>query len=227
MKIGITGWRGFIGSSLRGAVEKPVLFRGDLWNLGKMKIFVGECDRIYHVAGKSREYEGTILANNLIATGNLVLSLKLQGANPEVVFVSSKQVEWDANSEYGLTKSIEEGMIERAEKWCIFRVPNVYGVGCRPFYNSVVATFAYQIAHGQSVTITDPSVTREFICIDDLVVALLEPRFCEYIDIQGEVMSIGEVYEYLTSRLGEHPKLKQCLDYYQGGNESALPICAK
>lgn len=217
MKIGITGWQGFIGSYLKDRIENPILFQGDMRNLEEVKIFTQKCDRIYHVAGKNRECEGDLLRNNLVATGNLILSLKLQNISPEIVFTSSKYVEWSSTSEYGMTKLIEESIIKMAERWCIFRVPNVYGAGGRPFYNSVVATFAYQISHGQEVSINNPDDTREFIFVEDLITQLLNPQFLQFSIMTGEVMSIGEIYEYLTTRLGKHKNLKKCLDYYEGG----------
>ena len=215
MRVGITGWRGFIGSYLLRCIEAPVLFGGDLRDLSAVKAFVNKCDRIYHVAGLNRAKEGAILTNNLHATGNLVLSLKLLKANAELVFLSSKQVEWNPDSEYGFAKSVEEDIVRRAGKWCIFRVPNVYGPMARPFYNSVVATFAYQLAHGGETVVDNPAETREFIFVEDLVEQVMMPRLYQCINIWGEVMSIGDVYEYLTTRLGEHKNLAKCLDYYR------------
>lgn len=215
MRIGITGWRGFIGSHLARKIENPVLFDGDIRNLGEVKEFVGQCDRIYHLAGKNRVEEGQILANNLVSTGNLVLATKLTGVNTEIVFASSKQVEWNPGSEYGLTKMIEERIVRNAAKWTIFRVPNVYGPGGKPFYNSVVATFTYQIAYGLDVAISAPNTTREFVYIDDLVDALANPVLHRVVSVHGEVMSIKAIHEYLTTRLGEHEKLKRCLECYK------------
>ena len=217
MRIGITGWRGFIGNALREKVKNPVLFQGDMTNYDAAKEFTQQCDRIYHIAGKNREVEGKVLANNLVATGNLFLACKLQDIHPEIVFVSSKQVETNQQSEYGATKMLEEHIVMLMRNWCIYRIPNVYGSGGRPFYNSVVATFAYQIAYGDAVTINDPADTREFLYIDDLLDELLNPKFSQYILPQGEKMSIGQIYEYMTTGLGEHDKLKKCIDYYTGG----------
>ena len=219
MRIGITGWQGFIGSYLKGKIDNPILFQGDLRNLEDVKLFTKDCDRIYHLAGLNREDEGKILTNNLVATGNLILSLQLNKVEPEIIFISSKQVIWNSDSEYGLTKLMEESILQLTEKWCIFRVPNVYGVGGKPFYNSVVATFAYQLTHGEQVTINNPVATREFICVEDLVSKLADCKFSHsgYVHVNGEVMSIGEIYEYLTSRLGEHPKLAKCIEYYKRG----------
>jgi len=225
MKIGITGWRGFIGSHLTQRIDNPVLFQGDMRNLDEVKSFVGQCARIYHLAGKNRAEDGKILANNLVPTGNLVLATKLLGKSIEIVFASSKQVEWNPDSEYGMVKMVEENIIKKARKWCIFRIPNVYGPGCKPFYNSVVATFAYQLAHGEPCTTHQPYATREFVYVDDVVEALVEPVWYRVVKVAGEVMSVGEVHEYLTTRLGEHGKLKRCLDWYKskGGIKHDMP----
>jgi len=217
VKIGITGWKGFVGSRLAKRIDNPMLFQGDMRNLAAVKEFVGQCDKIYHLAGKNRAEDDQILANNLVATGNLVLATKLLEINPEIVFTSSEQVERNPNSEYGMTKMVEESIVRKAQKWSIFRIPNVYGPGCKPFYNSVVATFCYQVAHGLVVSANNPDATREFVYIDDLVDALLEPALHQIVKVSGEVMSIQTVHEYLTSRLGGHEKLKKCLDYYKEG----------
>ena len=200
-------------------IDNPVLFQGDMRNLEEVKEFVGQCDRIYHLAGKNRAEEGEILANNLVGTGNLVLATKLLGVHPEIVLSSSKQVEWNPNSEYGMTKMIEENVVRKSAKWSIFRIPNVYGEGCRPFYNSVVATFCWQIANGEPCTTYQPFATREFVYVGDVVGALLEPVPHRVIGVSGEVMSIREVHEYLTCRLGGHEKLKKCLDWYKRQHE--------
>lgn len=214
-KIGITGWRGFIGSHLSKRIPDPVLFQGDMRNLEDVKEFVGQCDRIYHLAGKNRAEDGEILANNLVGTGNLVLATKLLDSRTEIVFASSKQVEWNPNSEYGMVKLIEEGIVRKARKWCIFRIPNVYGEGCKPFYNSVVATFCHQIASGEPCTTTQPFATREFIYVGDLVDAMMEPTTYRVVKVAGEVMSVKDVYESLTTRLGEHEKLTKTLEWYK------------
>jgi UDP-2-acetamido-2,6-beta-L-arabino-hexul-4-ose reductase len=216
VKTGITGWKGFIGSHLSKRIENPVLFQGDIRDLADVKEFVGQCDRIYHLAGKNRAKEGEILTNNVVGTANLVLATKLLGVNPEIVFASSKQVEWNPDSEYGMTKIVEEHIIRKARKWLIVRIPNVYGEYCRPFYNSVVATFCWQIAHGEQVTISDPNANREFVYVGNVVDALIAETENPYriVRIPGEEMSIQEVHELLTTRLGEHENLKKTMDWY-------------
>jgi UDP-2-acetamido-2,6-beta-L-arabino-hexul-4-ose reductase len=216
VRIGITGWRGFIGSHLAKQISNPVLFQGNMRDLGAVKEFVGQCDRIYHLAGKNRAKSGEILTNNVVGTANLVLATKLLGVNPEIVFASSQQVEWNPDSEYGIAKIVEEHIIRKARKWLIFRIPNVYGEGCKPKYNSVVATFCCQIVNGEKVTISDPKATREFVYVGDLVAQLIQEADNPYriVRVAGEVLRIQEIYELLTAKLGEHENLKKTLDWY-------------
>ncbi len=177
--------------------------------------FVNGCDRIYHLAGKNRAEKGEILKNNIVSTSNLVYAGMLKETPPEIIFSSSQQVLWGGLSEYGFAKAIEEEIIRRSKKWSIFRIPNVYGPGCRPFYNSVIATFSYQVARGLPVTITDPNAEREFIFIEDLVSDLLNPEFNSYKSPSGEILTVGDVYSLLTDRLGEHKKIEKNLQYYR------------
>jgi len=196
-------------------LEDPILFEGDLTDLRDACEFVISCDRIYHLAGKNRAQPGEILKNNIISTSNLALACKTERVNPEIIFASSQQVIWNSESEYGFVKSVEEEILKKTNKWCIFRIPNVYGPGCKPFYNSVIATFCYQISTGESVTIHDPSVKREFIFVDDLVEQLLDPEFNSLKSIKGETMAVGEIHSFLTDKLGEHKKLEKCLQSYR------------
>jgi len=215
MKVGITGANGFIGTNLKNALENPLIFQGDLNSITQVREFVRKCDRIYHLAGKNRADCGEILKNNVVSTANIIFAMKLENKFPEIIFASSQQTIWNPDSEYGFTKILEEEILKKATKWCIFRIPNVYGPGGKPFYNSVVATFCYQLSKGQQVTIHDPYVQREFIYIDDLIQEFLNPEFNSYKSPEGEILSIGEIYSLLTDHFGEHEKLKACFDFYR------------
>jgi len=60
----------------------------------------------------------------------------------------------------------------------IYRIPNVYGKWSRENYNSVFATFAYNISRSKKVTIFNESTKIDLIYIDDLINFLLKE--CKY-----------------------------------------------
>lgn len=55
----------------------------------------------------------------------------------------------------------------------VLRLTNVFGKWSRPYYNSAVATFCHQVAHGQSVSVNDPASRLRLIHVDDVVTALM------------------------------------------------------
>ncbi|MEG2833888.1 MAG: capsular polysaccharide biosynthesis protein CapF, partial [Ruthenibacterium sp.] len=55
----------------------------------------------------------------------------------------------------------------------VFRMPGVFGKWCRPSYNSVVATFCYNIANGLPIEVRDASYTFPIVYIDDIVDSFL------------------------------------------------------
>jgi UDP-2-acetamido-2,6-beta-L-arabino-hexul-4-ose reductase len=55
----------------------------------------------------------------------------------------------------------------------IYRLKNVFGKWCRPNYNSVTATFCYNIANDLPIRISDPRRELELSYVDDVVAAFL------------------------------------------------------
>ena len=88
-----------------------------------------------------------------------------------------------------------------------------------------MATFCHQIARKKELTINDPSVTRDFLYIDNLVKLLLEPEFNKYKRPKGQALTIGEVASYLTDKLGKHRNLQKTLNSYikEAKNELSNP----
>src|SRR5690606_12872753 len=58
-----------------------------------------------------------------------------------------------------------------------FRLPNVFGPGARPNYNSVVATFCHNIARDIPVCINDPSAVVILVYIEDVVQKFISSLF--------------------------------------------------
>ena len=58
---------------------------------------------------------------------------------------------------------------ENGVKVLVYRLPNLFGKWSRPNYNSVVATFCYNIARDLEIQIHDPNTELTLCYIDDVV----------------------------------------------------------
>jgi UDP-2-acetamido-2,6-beta-L-arabino-hexul-4-ose reductase len=178
--VGITGPRGFIAGHLARqlALDSTLRIitcpRESVSQRETLRAFVAECDTIVHLAGMNRGSEQDIYDTNMGLVERLIDSLSASGCSPHVIFASSTQR--DSATAYGRSKKVGESRLrEWAEqsgtRLTILVIPNVFGPGCRPYYNSVVATFCEQLAHNQQpVVIDDQSLT--LVWINDLVEAI-------------------------------------------------------
>jgi len=159
IKIGITGQTGFIGThlynylGLQKGVER-VPFEDHYFEIeNKMDEFVSQCDVIVHLAALNRHEErGKIYKTNIRLVKQLIESVKRTGSNPHVIISSSTQENRD--NEYGRSKKEGRKLLvdfykKRDNKFTGMVIPNVFGPFGKPFYNSVVSTFAYQLSHGE------------------------------------------------------------------------------
>ena len=175
--IGITGAGGFVGKHLVARVS-----REEGWNVvaagretfasdDALQAFASMCDVIVHLAGANRGDEDEIFQTNVSLAEKLVAACEAADAAPASIYASTTQA--DYNNPYGNSKRIAgETFAAWAEK-CgaphqTLVIPNVYGAGCKPFYNSVVATFCHQLTHGETPEIHQDKEV-EFICVSELV----------------------------------------------------------
>jgi UDP-2-acetamido-2,6-beta-L-arabino-hexul-4-ose reductase len=182
MKILVTGSDGFIGKNLIAELRNPK--DGEVYEFDKqnnpddLEIFTKNCDIVFHLAGVNRPNdEKEFNEGNADFTRRLLESLK-KNQNPSlIVFSSSTQAILD--NPYGKSKQAAEKILfnysqETGIPVIVFRLPNVFGKWCRPSYNSVIATFCYNIAHDLPIKINDPESVLTLIYIDDLVNAFME-----------------------------------------------------
>jgi UDP-2-acetamido-2,6-beta-L-arabino-hexul-4-ose reductase len=84
----------------------------------------------------------------------------------------------------------------------IYRLPNVFGKGCRPNYNSAVATWCHNIAHGLPIQVRDPAATVTLVYVDDVVEAFInELNECNELrgrDLNAETQRRGVVINELN-----------------------------
>lgn len=181
MKILVTGAKGFIGKNLIKTLEQKgynEIFKYDLdSNLADLDSYTKSCEFVYHLAGVNRpidikEFE----EGNFGFTSVLLDYLKKHNNNARIMISSSIQAELD--NPYGISKKMGENLIfdyakEVETKAYVYRFPNVFGKWSKPNYNSVVATFANNIANNLPITINNPESPIELVYIDDLVNELI------------------------------------------------------
>lgn len=163
-KIGITGQAGFVGKHLYNTIGlfkkefELVDFQRSFFDSEEaLDAFVRQCDVIVHLAAMNRHNDPEVIyATNTGLVDKLVASLNRTGSKAHVLISSSSQEERD--NLYG--KSKKEGR-ERLCKWAETSggivtgmiIPNVFGPFGKPFYNSVVGTFSYQVARNETPVI--------------------------------------------------------------------------
>ena len=178
MKILVTGAKGFIGKNLvshlkeRKDVELILFDKDDDFSIIKKNI--NEIDIIFHLAGINRPKD-----NNEFYSGNYDLTKQLvdliNDKNPNVKFVITSSVHAKLNNDYGKSKKMaEDYILNNLKNAYIFRLHNVFGKWCRPNYNSVVATFCYNIANDLDIVINDENTELELVYIDDVCKSLMK-----------------------------------------------------
>ncbi|MGV6945617.1 polysaccharide biosynthesis C-terminal domain-containing protein [Sphingobacterium kyonggiense] len=228
MKIGITGQNGFVGKHLYNTLglqpdkfERVVFQKEYFENTDKLDEFVKNCDVIVHLAAMNRhESEQVIYDTNVGLVDKLIASLERTEAKPHVFISSSTQEERD--NLYG--KSKKEGR-EKLVDWAVnnngkvtgLLIPNVFGSFGKPFYNSFIATFCYQLTHGETPSIAnDGQVNLIYVqeLVDDIINEIQESTHKPYYVVQptstkkvSEVLSLLNNYKALYLEKGEIPQL--------------------
>ncbi|OGL46726.1 MAG: hypothetical protein A2W05_07800 [Candidatus Schekmanbacteria bacterium RBG_16_38_10] len=217
VRVGITGSSGFIGSHLVTRLKQDkniqvIPFEKNYFkDRGKLEGFVAKCDVLVHLAAMNRGDENELYNINVELVKTIVSAMEITGAMPHVIFASSTQ--YLLNNAYGISKKeaakiLEEWALKNSSPLSILIIPNVFGEQCKPFYNSVVATFCYQLTHGEIPKIHVNSEV-ELIYINELTeiihrIILNPPEMTKELRISGtkknivsELLSILEKFKDL------------------------------
>lgn len=215
MKVLVTGANGFIGKNLITELKRregvEVLPFDIDTPKDKLEEYCAKCDFVYNLAGVNRpEHTEEFMEGNFGFATTLVETLKKAGNTCPVMNSSSIQAALE--NPYGRSKKAGEDMMfaygeQAGAHVYIYRFPNVFGKWCRPNYNSAVATFCYNIAHGLPIQVNDRSTVMHLVYIDDVVEELLQALdghphvnadgYC-YVPVEHEI-TLGEIVTLLYS----------------------------
>lgn len=209
MNILITGAAGFVGKNLVAALDslrtgkdrtRPKLQIEELYMYTEksapeeLKVACKNADFVFHLAGVNRPKDiSEFMTGNRDFTQTLLETLKQCGNTCPVMIASSIQatlIGRYGQSDYGKSKLAGEQLMfayghDTGAKVLVYRFPNLFGKWCQPNYNSVVATFCYNVARDLPIQVNDPMAELELLYIDDLVQGMLDALegkelYCNY-----------------------------------------------
>lgn len=181
MRVLITGSKGFIGKNLTLRLLELQVYevleftRSD--STDRLNDLVDSSDVVIHLAGENRPRDVEDFDRvNAGLTEILCTAIKDSGKKIPIVFASSAQAELD--NPYGRSKRAAENAVRRLNSETdspvtIYRLPGVFGKWCRPNYNSVVATFCYNVANDLPIQINDIATLVRLVYVDDVVSGLI------------------------------------------------------
>ena len=225
----ITGSGGFVGRNLvatlktRGYTDLMLFEKDDT-----PETLADYCRRaafVVHLAGINRPKDPSeFYSGNAGLTDTMLSLLEEAGSRAPVLVTSSIQASLD--NDYGKSKlQAEQAIFAHGQRTgapvFVFRMEGVFGKWCRPNYNSVVATFCHNVAHGLPIQVRDPAYSLPLVYIDDVVACILD------------AMEKGEAVRHETGICRIHPvhtvTLGQLAETIQGfakarGGKAALAL---
>ena len=213
MKVMITGSRGFLGKNLqshlleRDNIEMVYFTRAH--TLSELPRLLDGVDFVFHLAGVNRpQLLEEFTSGNLdltVALVNAVESeMRSRGREIPIVYTSSTQATQD--NHYGASKRAAEDVLHAFAKRTgaasyVFRLPNVFGKWCRPYYNSVVATFCHNIARDLPIQVNDSPAPLTLVYVDDVMDCFI--RLIDGVDVVTDAEGFAIVSPQYTATVGE------------------------
>lgn len=230
----MTGDMGFIGTWVKGKLTTEgydvlPLDRSlnDLTRKQTLKDFVSDASVVLHLAGKNRASDEELYLANTLSTVNLLQACDDYGPSGLLfLYASSAQVYKPtpvptripedgeiylasafANSKYTSEMLLRKWTFQKTLHATILRLSNVYGPGCRPYYNSVVATFFETARTHRELRVEGGNQTRDFIYVSDVVDAIVsmiraKPMgFNVYNVSTGKSTSIGDLSRLIAGSI--------------------------
>ncbi len=215
MNILVTGSEGFIAKNLIVQLKNlkcNIIKFNKNHNVKDLENKILKSDFIFHLAGENRSNNNKDFFKNNVnlskKISEIIISKKL---NKKIIFSSSTQVLKNKKSIYAKTKLMAEKELTKCTKKTnsvisIYRLPNIYGKWSKENYNSVFATFAYNISRSKNIRIFNSKNKLKLIYIDDLVDLFLQE--CKF----NKKNKIKHIKNYI---LITPKKLAEILMYFQ------------
>ncbi len=210
LRIGITGSNGLVGFHLKAFllgtanVSVKCAERKVFNDPNEMDCFISDVDVIVHLAYLNRGSDSEIAGLNPKLARDLVDACDRTGSVKQIIFSSSSHIHRDTS--YGKSKR-ECAEIFRA--WAVgssgtysnLIFPHVFGEYGKPFSNSVVSTFCYQIVTGE-VPVVDHDGELELLHAQDAA-ELIYKAICQKdnvdVEARGLIIKVSELLNRVST----------------------------
>jgi UDP-2-acetamido-2,6-beta-L-arabino-hexul-4-ose reductase len=196
--VALSGGNGFLGWHTQCALRAKgdsvgTVAVGERFDLPSASRVVSGVDRLIHIAGVNRGTDAEVVYGNEQFAHQMVEAMRAADEPPKlVVFANSTQSL--GTTPYGRAKrsaadTLRKACGELGINFIDVLLPNIFGEHGRPFYNSVVATFAHLVASGGKPNIENDK-SLELLHAQDAADLLLG-------DIDGQ-RSVEDLFENRT-----------------------------
>jgi len=172
----ITGASGFLAQSfIRTSSDSDynIILYTRNHSLEDLEDFVEISDFIFHFAGevKPNALKNDMFSSNLFLTDALVDILIKKGLSTPIIFPSTIHA-INPKNDYGMSKKQAECSLKKYHDTTkasvfIFRLPHIFGYGCKPNYNSVLSTWIYNTINNLDVVVYDRNIEMSYLYVDD------------------------------------------------------------
>lgn len=209
MRIALTGAHGFLGwhlwcAALAGGEHEVVpLGRPEMADSHILHRSLRTCDAVVHLAGVNRDTDERVSEGNRALAATLATALR---DTPVRRVVHGNSVHAGTSTAFGTSKAFAAEALARAAEaaGAVFTdvvLPNLFGEGGRPYYNSVVATFCHELAAGRVPQVHDDKSLPLLHAQDaaDVLLAALQRDVPGVVRPEGEPWLVSELAAELLS----------------------------
>jgi UDP-2-acetamido-2,6-beta-L-arabino-hexul-4-ose reductase len=177
MKILVTGANGFVGKNLVAELRNRGYDELYLFNREHssedLEKFTKNCDFVFHLAGVNRPLNDSEFMEGNHGLTSQLLQMLMKNENKAPVLITSS-IQSEKDTPYGKSKKAgEDELFAYAKKTganvFVYRLPNLFGKWSKPNYNTVVATYCYNIARDLEIQVNYPDALLELAYIDDVL----------------------------------------------------------
>lgn len=218
----VTGANGFIGANLCISLERfahiNILRATRETDKADLERMLLKADLIFHLAGVNRSSKDEdFVKANVDLTEAITQCLQAAKKNTPIIFSSSSKS--GGADIYGETKFLAESCLKKYHRASgapvyVLRLPNLFGKWSRPDYNSVVATFCFNIVRNKPIHINEPDALISLVHIGDVITQLLaimseiKEGFHLLTDFDAHELTVGDLAETLKRYQRERTELK-------------------